>query len=55
MGCLKRSEIPLIYLHRHTKEEGEEVHDGEAWKQLSLQKHSGVVVVAVLCCDIVLM
>lgn len=47
--------MPHIYLYRHTKEEGEEVHDGEAWKQLSLQKHGGVVVVTVLCCDIVLM
>lgn len=42
------------YLHRHTKEEGEEVHNGEARKQLSLQEHGRVVVVAVLHCDIVL-
>lgn len=42
------------YLHRHTKEEGEEVHDGEARKQLSLQEHGRVIVVAVLHRDIVL-
>ena len=47
--------IPLIYLYRHTKEEGQEVHDGEAWEKLSLQKHGGVVLVAVLHCGIVLM
>lgn len=47
--------IPLIYLYRHTKEEGEKVHDGEAWEQLSLQEHGGVVVVAVLHCGVVLM
>lgn len=42
------------YLHRHTKEEGEEIHDGEARKQLSLQEHGRVVVVAVLHRDVVL-
>lgn len=47
--------IPVIYLHRHTKQEGEEVHDGEAWEQLSLQKHGGVVAVAVLCRIVVMM
>lgn len=46
--------MQLIYLYRHTKEEGEEVHDGEAWEQLSLQEHGGVVVVAVLHCGVVL-
>lgn len=46
--------IPLIYLYRHAKEEGEEVHDGEAWEQLPLQEHGGVVVVAVLHCGVVL-
>lgn len=47
--------IPLIYLYRQTKEKGEEIHDGEAWEQLPLQKHGGVVEVAVLHCGIVLM
>lgn len=47
--------IPRIYLYRHTKEEGEEVHDGEAWEQLSLQEHGGVVVVAILQRGVVLM
>lgn len=43
----------MIYLYWHTKEEGQEVHDGEAWEELSLQKHGGVVVLAILCCTIV--
>uniref|UniRef100_A0A3Q3IMZ2 CS domain-containing protein n=1 Tax=Monopterus albus TaxID=43700 RepID=A0A3Q3IMZ2_MONAL len=38
----------LIYLYRHTKDEGEEVHNGEAWKQLFFQEHVGVVMVAIL-------
>ena len=52
---LKRVLIPQMYLHRDTEEEGEEVHDGEAWEQLSLQEHGGVVMVAVLHRGIVLM
>lgn len=47
--------IALIYLYRYTKEEGEEVHDGEAWKQLLLQEHAGMVMVAVFHRRIVLM
>lgn len=44
----------MNYLHGHAEEEGEEVHDGEAGHKLSLQEHGGVVVVAVLHGDIVL-
>ena len=36
------------YLHRHTEEEGDQVHDGEPREQLSLQEHGGVVGHAVL-------
>lgn len=49
------SDFHKFYLYRHTEEEGEKVHDGEAWENLFLQKHSGVVVVAVLCCGVVMM
>lgn len=44
----------MNYLHRHAEQEGQEVHDGEAGQQLSLQEHGGVVVVAFLDADIVL-
>lgn len=44
----------MNYLHGHAEEEGEEVHDGEAGHQLSLQEHGGVVVVAVLHGEVVL-
>lgn len=47
--------IQVIYLYRHTKQEGEEVHDGKTREKLSFQKHGGVVMVAVLCCGVVLM
>lgn len=47
--------VKLIYLHRHTKEEGEKIHERETREQLFLQKHGGVEVGAVFCCGIVLM
>lgn len=47
-------ETPINYLHGHAEQEGEEVHDGEARQQLSLQEHGGVVVVAVLHRHVVL-
>lgn len=44
----------MNYLHGHAEQEGDEVHDGETRQQLPLQEHGGVVVVAVLHRDIVL-
>lgn len=41
-------ETPTSYLYGHAEQEGDEIHDGEARQQLSLQEHGGVVVVAVL-------
>lgn len=46
--------LALVHLHRDTEEEGDEVHDGEAWEQLPLQEHGRVVMVTVLHCGIMM-
>lgn len=44
----------MTHLHRYAKKKREQVHDREAWEQLSLQEHGGMVQVAVLSRGVVL-